>query len=143
VDSRARAFSGWTTHNVARVTSVAHSGSYGARVGNLSAFNGDSWIYQQIAIPSGGTTTLSFWYQLSTADTIQYDWQRAYVTDTSNNVLLTVFNVCETVSSWTQSTTNLSSLAGRTVRIWFLDHDDGYSGDPTYMRIDDVSVTHH
>jgi hypothetical protein len=133
-------FSSWVTHGSNRVTSVAHSGSHGARVGSTGAYNGDSSIYQQISIPASGSTTLSFWYELSSLDTIQYDWQRAYVTDSSNNVLLTVFNVCETVSAWTESTTDLTAFAGKTVRIWFLDHDDGYPGDPTYMRIDDVSV---
>jgi hypothetical protein len=124
------------------ISNTAHSGSHSAQVGSTSPRNGSSTLYQTITIPSAGKTTLSFWYFLSSTDTIQYDWQRAYVTDTSGRTLMTIFNECTTTSGWVQSTTDLSSLAGRAVRIAFLDHDDGYPGDPTYMLVDDVSVTH-
>ncbi len=133
-------FSGWTVvTGVDRITNVAHGGSYGARVGNLTSYAGDSILYQKIAVPAAGKTTLGFYYILYTQDSYQYDQQQAFITDVNGNPLATIFDTCANQSSWKQATVDLTPYAGQTVLLYFLAHDDGYY--PTYLRVDDVSVT--
>jgi hypothetical protein len=131
--------------NPAPVVSTAqrHTGIYAILVGAASGMepNGNSSFYQQVSVPSTGGT-LSYWYRPSSTDTITFDWQDAYVTDTSGNILATIMHVCSNTQTWTNVTFNLAAYAGTTVRIKFLVHGDGY-GDLTYMYVDDVSLSCH
>ncbi|HMA35432.1 MAG TPA: hypothetical protein VKY74_13255, partial [Chloroflexia bacterium] len=124
-------------------TAQKHAGAYSVLVGAASGPepNGNGSFYQQVSVPSSGGT-LSYWYWPSTTDTISYDWQDAYVTDTSGNVLATIMHVCSNAQAWTNVTFNMAAYAGQTVRIKFLAHGDGY-GDLTYMYVDDVSLSCH
>ncbi len=122
-------------------TTQHHSGSYSALVGSLNPA-GDSALYQTITVPAG-TSTLSYWYWPSTLDTITYDWQDAYVENTSGTILATIMHVDSNARAWTNVNFSMSAYAGQTVRIRFLAHDDGYAGDPTYMYVDDVSLACH
>jgi hypothetical protein len=118
-----------------------HSGQFAAVLGTPGTFgaepSGDSSFYQQINVPPSGGT-LSFWYLPSTTDSITFDWQDAYVTDTSDNILATIFHQC-TTGPWTQQTFDMTPYAGTTVRIKFLVHQDGY-GDLTSMFVDNVTI---
>jgi hypothetical protein len=117
-----------------------HSGTYSALLGTLSGGEptGDSSIYQTVTVPASGGT-LSYWYNPSTVDSITFDWQDAYVTDTSDTILATIMHVCENTQTWTQKTFDMTPYAGQTVRIEFLVHQDGF-GDDTSMYVDDVSM---
>src|SRR5207247_2433490 len=99
---------------------------------------GDSSFYQQFG-PVPANATLSFWHKDCTNDSISFDWQDAYITDTSGNILQTIYHVCDTVD-WTNQTVDMSPYAGQTVRIKFLVHQDGFNppGDTTGMWVDDV-----
>jgi hypothetical protein len=133
--------SGWNQTGSVAVVGGGHSGSFSAQVGSTGPFNGDSTVYQDIAVPAGGAT-LTFWVKRTCTDTITYDWQRAQIRNTSNTVLATIFNTCTTDSSWTQVSYSLASYANQTIRVTFLAHDDNWSSppDPTYMLVDDVSA---
>ena len=74
----------------------AHGGTYSAFLGSPAGGEtpGDSSIYQTITVPASGGT-LSYWYRPETTDSISYDWQDAYVTDTSGNILATIMHVCD------------------------------------------------
>jgi hypothetical protein len=102
---------------------------------------GDSSFYQQFTVPAG-TSTLSFWYWTCTFDSITFDWQDAYITDTSGNILQTIFHQCTDQEFWTQQTVDMTPYAEQTVRIKFLVHQDGFNppGDVTGMYVDDVEV---
>src|SRR5262249_11315554 len=71
-------------------TANPHTGSASALLGLLSgsAPAGDSSLSQTIAVPSSGTTTLSFWYYPQTADDLcsgsacVYDWEEAQIRNT-------------------------------------------------------------
>jgi len=132
---------GWTAGGIVAPTQAAnahHSGSYSCKItGGSSA--GDSTIYQAVAVPAAGGT-LTFWYYPVSPDTLTYDWQEMDVTNTSGTVLATPLKVCSNTSAWTQVTYDLSAYKSQTVRLMFKVHDDGYSGDTTYMYIDDVAV---
>jgi hypothetical protein len=120
-----------------------HAGTYSAQLGASSGSepNGDSSLYQTIAIPSTATkATLTFYYWPSTTDTITYDWQEAQVQNTSGTTLAQIMKVASNTQTWTLVTYDLTSYKGQTIRVYFNDHQDGF-GDLTYMYLDDVSVT--
>jgi hypothetical protein len=120
-----------------------HGGTYSAQLGASSGSepNGDSSLYQTIAIPSTATkATLTFYYWPSTTDTITYDWQEAQVQNTSGTTLAQIMKVASNTQTWTLVTYDLTSYKGQTIRVYFNDHQDGF-GDLTYMYLDDVSVT--
>ena len=139
---------GWTvdgTNDAPTVqSSVVHSGSYAAALGNFDTVpgyepTGDSSFYQTVTIPAG-TYTLSFWYWPYSSDP-QVDgyWQAVYVEDTSGNILGTLMTTSDDSEAWEQQIFDLSPYAGQTVRIEFLVHQDGFS-DGTGMYLDDVAI---
>src|SRR6266511_3809367 len=74
-----------------------------------------------------------------TNDSITFDWQDAYITDSSGNILQTIYHVCDN-TAWVNQTVDMAPYAGQTVRIKFLVHQDGFNppGDTTGMWVDDV-----
>ena len=121
-----------------------HSGTFSALAGNVSGGEptGNSSFYQQFVVPAGGGT-LSFWHWDLTTDTITFDWQDAYITDSNGNILLTIFHQCLNTQAWVNQTVDMTPYAGQTVRIKFLVHQDGFNppGDVTGMYVDDVQLT--
>jgi hypothetical protein len=125
----------------------AHSGTYSGFVGDApdgfcgstgSEANGDSSFYQEFTVPAG-TSTLSFWHWDCTTDSIEYDWQDAYITDTNGNILQTILHVCDDTQLWVNTLVDISQYAGQTVRVEFLVHEDG-ANDLTGMYVDDVQL---
>ena len=82
---------------------------------------------------------MSFWHKDCTNDSITFDWQDAYITDTNGTILLTIFHLCDT-ADWTNQLVDMSPYAGQTVWIKFLVNQDGFNppGDVTGMWVDDV-----
>jgi len=117
-----------------------HNGLFSGHVGSLPGGEtpGDSSFYQQFNVPTGGGT-LSFWYWTRTSDSISFDWQDAYITNTSGTILATIFHQCTNIQGWVQQTFNMAPYAGMTVRVKFLAHGDN-AGDPTDMFVDDVQL---
>jgi hypothetical protein len=116
-----------------------HSGTYAARPGSTSPYNGNSIFQQTITVPAGGGT-LSYWYNPHCPDTITYDQQQVQIRNTAGTRLATVMNICSNSGVWTQRTFNMASYAGQTVVLWFNVHDDNYPTDPSYMRVDDILI---
>ena len=137
---------GWTTLASSPAPVVnnasAHSGTFSAFIGSAPGGEtpGNSAIVSTNFTVGAGGGTLSFWQFRTTVDSISFDWQDAYVTDTSNNILATIFHTCQTDTAWNQTSYSMSAFAGQTVRVEFLVHGDN-AGDPTNMRIDDVTFT--
>jgi hypothetical protein len=137
-------FAPWVIQDTAPAPVVsnlqAHSGTFSGHVGSLPPGEtpGDSSIYQTITVPASGGT-LSYWYWPRSVDSITFDWQDAYVTDTSGTILTTIMHVCQNSQVWTNMTFNMAPYAGQTVRIKFLAHGDN-AGDPTDMFVDDVTL---
>ena len=131
-------------------TNFVHSGTHSAFAGgnpqdqntyceeNSNEPLGDSSFYQQFTVPGGGGT-LSFYHKDCTNDSIQFDWQDAYITDSNGNILQTIYHLCDT-ADWTNVTVNMSQYGGQTVRLKFLTHQDGFNppGDTTGQWVDDV-----
>jgi hypothetical protein len=124
-------------------TQQAHGGSFAAQLGATGTPepNGDSWLYQTVAIPTNADSpTLSFWYWPWTADVVTYDWQEAQIRDTHGNMLAQIFKLASNTQTWTKVTYDLTPYKGQTIQIYFNAHEDG-AGDLTYMYLDDVSIT--
>ncbi|MGA2594858.1 MAG: choice-of-anchor J domain-containing protein, partial [Bryobacteraceae bacterium] len=103
---------------------------------------GNSSIVQAIAIPStANKVTLTFWYWPGTDDTITYAYQEALIQNTSGTTLATALKVASNTKTWTQVTYDLTSYKGKTIRVYFAVHGNGYASDYIYMYVDDVSVT--
>jgi hypothetical protein len=127
---------------------LSHTGTYSAVAGGANGGNpicgsgseptGDSSFYQQFTVPVGGGT-LSFWHQDCTTDSITFDWQDAYITDSSGTILQTIFHVCDSTGAFLNTQVDMTPYAGQTVRIKFLVHQDGF-GDLTAMYVDDVAL---
>jgi hypothetical protein len=130
---------------------LSHSGTYSALAGGDGTAAGacgtgtepsaDSSFYQQLAVPAGGGM-LSFWHWDCSTDTITFDWQDAYITDSNGNILQTIIHQCDNAHAWVKETVNMTPYAGQTVRIKFRVHQDG-AGDLTGMYVDDVVLTHN
>src|SRR6266480_1451988 len=125
----------------------AHSGTFSGFAGDppdgfcgFTDFeaNGDSSFYQQFTVPAGGGT-LSFWHWDCTNDTIDFDWQDAYIMDSNGIILETIFHQCLDTEAWVNQTVDMTPYAGQTVRIELLVHEDGF-GDLTGMFVDDVEL---
>ena len=109
--------SGWTTGGVLAptvVSSGAHGGTYAARLGSTSPYNGDSSLQQTIAVPANGGT-LTFWYNPHCPDTITYDQQQAQIRSTSGATLATLLNVCSNSGAWTKVTADLGAYKGQSI----------------------------
>ena len=140
-------FNGWTIGgaDTPKVTTAqVDSGKYSALLGSTTApeVNGNSYIYQTIAIPSTATkVTLNFYYWPATNDTISYAYQEALILNTSGKTLAQVLKVADNGRGWKEITYDLTSYAGETIEIYFGVHGNGYSSDYIYMYLDNVSVT--
>jgi FG-GAP-like repeat len=121
-------------------TAQAHFGSHSAFLGTVSDPEplGDSSFYQQITVPAAGGT-LAYWWRGGTTDGIPFDYQDAYVTDTSGTILATISHTCLNTGGWLRQTFDMTPYAGQTVRIKFLVHQDG-AGNDTWMYVDDVGL---
>lgn len=134
-------FSGWSTSGPSTtiVSSGAHSGNYAAMAGSTSETSGDSDIIQTFTA-APGDTTLSFWYNVTCADSVAHDWATATLTDnTSGTTNTPLAPTCVPNSGWLQVMTAI--MAGHSYTLTLTNHDDGCCTDPTYTLFDDVGVT--
>jgi hypothetical protein len=131
---------GWKSAGTVSVSTIAHTGSKSVQIGSTGPNKVDSTLVQSVAVPTVGKTTLTFWYQPHSSDNLTFDWQRMEIRNQAGKVLATPLNVCLESDSWTEVTADLTPYKGTTVQLFFLDHDDGATGDPTYYLLDDVSV---
>jgi hypothetical protein len=125
-----------------RSTAQAHSGSYSLKLGYSSGQQGDSSAYQLVSIPSGTrNASLSFYYWPASNDSSTYAWQEADVVDSNGHVLQQLFQNTTNDRTWIQMTFDLSSYAGQTIGIQFLDYENAGGGPYyNYMYVDDVSL---
>jgi hypothetical protein len=127
---------------------LSHSGTFSGVAGGATGGSpicgsgseptGDSSFYQQFTVPAG-TSTLSFYHNDCTTDSITFDWQDAYITNGSGTILQTIYHVCDSTNGWVNQQVDMTPYAGQTVRIKFLTHQDGF-GDLTAQYIDDVAL---
>jgi hypothetical protein len=142
-------FSPWMIQDTAApplVTNTqSHNGSYSGFVGGdgtqLCGYGpepvGFSSFYQQFTVPANGGT-LSFWHWDCAQPGLESDYQAAYITDTSNHVVQTIFRHLSEESRWIQQLWDLAPYAGQPIRVKFLVYQNGFG--ITGMYVDDVQL---
>ncbi|HQU81906.1 MAG TPA: M4 family metallopeptidase [Pyrinomonadaceae bacterium] len=119
-----------------------HGGTGYVYFGNANNATGQT--YQQVSIPSTATGTLTFWLNVTSAETTtttQYDRLFVEVRNTAGTLLATpatYSNLNKTTSSTTysQKSLNLAAYKGQTVRVQFRTTND--SSLITTFRVDDA-----
>ncbi|HEY0542950.1 MAG TPA: S8 family serine peptidase [Actinoallomurus sp.] len=134
--------SGWSRSGV--MTGVTkdhpHSGKYAALVGDPDdPHRGDSSIRQSFtAAPSH--RRLSFWYNVSCLDREKHDWATASLRDDTTGSAQTVLpRTCTYENTWEQVTAPV--IGGHAYTLTLVSHDDGYFGDPSATKYDDVTLS--
>jgi hypothetical protein len=137
--------SSWTLSGTAAWSNGAypHSGTGYTLMGSSTTSSGAE--YQQIAIPTSATGTLTFWLNVTsdeTTTTTAYDNEYVEVRNTAGTLLATLATYSNlnkgTAGVYSQKTLNVAAYKGQTVRIQFRNTSD--SSLLTTFRIDDVSV---
>lgn len=111
---------------------------------------GVDYGYQLVSFPSE-RSTLSFWYQVISEDTVDYDWFEArIISDSDSTVFETIIRTGSDEndgwvadSGWREVTHSLAGWLGERVRVWFgvTNHDEEGLPARTFALIDDVRVT--
>ncbi len=136
---------GWTQSTSGIVGSSATSGQR-VRTGSWSAWLGgydgaSEALSQQVTVPAAGAS-LSYWWQLSSAEgtSTAYDAMTVRVLSTSGALLATLRTRSNTAprGAWYADSLSLSSFAGRTVVLRFGATTD--STAPSSYFVDDVQV---
>jgi hypothetical protein len=122
------------------VSSPVHGGLKAAQLGLTKAKKGDSKLSQTVTVPSG-SPHLTFFYLPKCKGTLAKDQIQMQVRSTGGSTLATVLNVCENLDSFQPVDVDMSAYAGQTVVLFFKNHDDGKSGQPTYFVVDDVALS--
>jgi hypothetical protein len=136
-DFETGSLAGWTGTGSTSVSTVAHGGAASARVGSDNPST-DSTLVQSFTAPTGGTR-LTFWYQVTCPDTVQYDWATARLKDTTSGTTTTVLaKTCTNDGVWRKATATITP--GHSYTLTLTSHDDDYAGDATFTRFDDVAV---
>jgi hypothetical protein len=130
---------GWTSAGTTSVTtSGPNSGTFAAQVGSTGITNGDSSIRQTFDAPAGAST-LSFWYNITCPDTVQFDWATVTLRDnTAASTRTLLARTCTINQGWKRVTASV--IAGHNYTLGLISHDDNFAGDPTFTKYDDVSL---
>jgi hypothetical protein len=100
--------------------------------------------YQQVAIPTNASGTLTFWLNISSSESTSapYDYLYVEVRNTSGGLLQTLATYTNqnktTVGNYSQKSFNLSAYKGQTIRLQYRNTMD--SSVTSTFRVDDVSL---
>ena len=124
--------------------SSPRTGTGYAYFGNANSVAGQT--YQTVSIPTTATGTLTFWLNVTSAETTtttQYDKLNVEVRNTAGTLLATAatysnLNKAAATTTYSQKSVNLSAYKGQTVRIQFSTTTD--SSAITTFRVDDADL---
>ena len=141
-------FSGHFSINNGTVNPPSPDGPLPPFAGGFSALGTESgpgifYMYQDVAIPSGATSAVLSWAHrvrnfYSSFSSLQQFQVR--ICDTNNNVLATAFTTRPgdpRLGNWVQTNYDVTTFAGRTVRVMFWVNPGGYYLD---IHVDSVSL---
>jgi hypothetical protein len=119
-----------------------HSGTYAALLGDPdNPRKGDSAIRQSF-VAARNDRRLSFWYDMTCRDRegVKYDWATASLRDeTTGTTRVVLPKTCTYEDHWRQVTAPV--IGGHVYTLTLVNHDDGYFGDPTSTKFDDVTLS--
>ncbi|GAA1476196.1 hypothetical protein GCM10009623_06420 [Nocardioides aestuarii] len=119
----------------------ARTGAWKAWLNGYGTSHTDT-LSQSVAIPSGGSATLSFWLYVSSSETTTstaYDTLRVQVVSGGSTTTLATYSNLNKGTSYVQRSLNLSAYAGQTVTLRFTGSED--SSLATSFVVDDTAVT--
>jgi hypothetical protein len=141
LDNKQGSLSGWTLSGTGGLGYPGHTGGWAGVAGWTTPTNGDSSLTQTFTMPNGATR-LTFWYLVVCKDDVAFDWATATLTDNVSAVSATVLShTCTNNGAWVQDIVSAPSMAGHSVTLSLINHDDNVSGDETYTFYDDVVVS--
>ena len=138
--------SGWSTSGDFYIGNLSNprTGSWYAYVSNANGTPGNNlagYLDQTFSIPNNITSaTLTFWYSITTQDSLSTPHDVLNVTLQPSNTTVLVVSNTTVANGYQQTTFNLTGFAGQTVTLHFLATTN--STLPTVFRVDDVSVTY-
>jgi serine protease len=106
----------------------AHSGSWKAWLDGYGTSHTDS-LYQQVAVPSTSSATLTFWLHIDTAETTTttaFDTLKVQIRNSSNTVLATLatYSNLNKNTGYAQKSFNVTAYSGQTIRVYLLGVED-------------------
>ena len=132
---------GWTRAGITDASGPGRTGSLSAR-GGLSSTptNGVSSVSQTFTTPTWAKQ-VSFWWGSVCPDTVTYDWTTATLKDNSNGgtTITVIPKTCVRTFTWAQVSSSL--IPGHSYTLTLTNRDDNYTGDATYSRFDDVTLS--
>ena len=123
---------------------VVHSGARSARLGIVGGSDAYSYssVWQAVAIPAGTRrATLTYWVYPISQDTFPRDLQMVLVLNEQFRVLNYADRSLSNAQQWTQRSYDMTRYAGRTVQVYFGVLNQGRTGRPSAMYVDDVALT--
>lgn len=119
-----------------------HAGAWKAWMNGYGTAHTDT-LYQQVAIPSGATASLTFWLHIDTAETTTttaFDKLTVQIRNSSNVVLSTLatYSNLNKATGYTQKSFDVSSFQGQTVRVYLTGTED--SSLQTSFVVDDFAL---
>ncbi|BDE06214.1 hypothetical protein WPS_14900 [Vulcanimicrobium alpinum] len=132
------------TVNARVTTATAHSGTHAMRAGSSSRtsgeIDGDAGLCQRVTIPV--SAVLTFWLNGITDETsAEFSYQSAELLDDEGNTVATLWQASLQTNGWARKTVDLSAFAGKTLRLYFGVHGNGYAKRFTILYVDDVTVS--
>jgi hypothetical protein len=112
---------------------------------------GTDWMYQDVKLPTEvQSIKLGFAYNINTYDSGEWDWFDMIVQDAESGAVLLPMQQGTApnpgpdyglfyTTGWQSTSADITSLAGKTIRVWFGNHQDGF-GDQNAVYIDKVTV---
>jgi serine protease len=125
-------------------TAVVFSGSRSARLGIISQPDTHSYtsVWQRVAIPvEARQVLLTAQVYPMTQDSPGADSQNIFILNENFRAIRTLARGLSNSQSWESRSYDVSDLAGRTVYVYFGVFNYGFTGKPTAMYVDKVSLT--
>jgi hypothetical protein len=100
----------------------------------------ETTLSQWVTLPRVGAD-IDFGWESRCPDSLTFDWTTVEIHDTSGNLLATpVPRSCMNDGKVQVAKLDLRPFGGQTVELRLINHDDGYSGDPTLSLFENISI---
>lgn len=130
---------GWSNSGVrTTVSGTSHSGSSSALLGSSAPKKVESKLIQSFTAPTG-TSTLSFWYDMTCNDVVKNDFAKATLYDLDTRKTVTIMKVCTKGAGWVERTTPV--IAGHRYTLTLSNKDNGVANTASFTYFDDVVVS--
>lgn len=135
---------GRTRHPASYSSQVVHNGARSARLGIVDGPDRFSYssIWQEVTIPADARrATLTYWVYPLSQDVFPRDMQLVLILNQRFRINAYAERTLSDSRQWIQRSYDMTAFAGRTVTVYFGVFNRGWTGKPSAMYVDDVSLT--